>query len=186
MDKLTPGQVAQVLREVRDCFGATVSVMRRIDQLQDEEAARREGEAPPKIHPSIKPYTMADAEAGVDPLTHGLSAAPPPAAAAPDELVQRLGEYLLRLTKDKDRYSAEKLVAASKERIGADAKQIADYCEQINVIDGQLDDYKESCGLLQKRVAELEAALRDISSYKYASPGIRAAIADVLKGADNG
>ena len=42
MDKLTPGQVAQVLREVRDCFGATVSVMRRIDQLQDEEAARRE------------------------------------------------------------------------------------------------------------------------------------------------
>jgi hypothetical protein len=52
MDKLTPGMIAQVLREIRHCMnGDKISqreILERLGQLDDEEAARREGEQKPE------------------------------------------------------------------------------------------------------------------------------------------
>jgi hypothetical protein len=45
---------------------------------------------------------------------------------------------------------------AAIKRVAELEKENADYCEQINVIDDQLDDYKESCGI---EIERLQVAL---------------------------
>lgn len=180
MDKLTPGQLHYLANIfVRRGFGAYALRM----EAEAEEAARRDAGAKVCQYGNACPDTGGpcpacqgagsqddgDPEIGqrlVDCNRCGGTGKAEAQAPQTDDLVQRCNEWLTRLTKDQRVIDANNLLTLCVERIEKQAGEIAGYCEEMSVIDDQLDDYKESHGnltaerdALNARVARLEEAL---------------------------
>jgi DNA repair exonuclease SbcCD ATPase subunit len=188
MDKLTPTQLRDIADTImlarEDVLSGADIVRHQMASSLREEAARREADAK---HPMDAPLTEEEHEildkaldeaypasaatqpastsVHVDPalLTQGIK------ADARDELARDIdpasppsdpqAEQLHRIA-DKLKEPRRLILLQAADRIEANARKIAEQSESLDMANGWLDERQANIEALEKRVAELEAALR--------------------------